>query len=108
MARHLSGKETELKKRRRKAFLELGLYLVIFFLGLTLILISYCSQGFVQDLLLSLGSDMAVVTIVFGISKIFSERSRVPPELRGKLSKLASPRPGSVERRYRGGNSGSD
>jgi hypothetical protein len=86
--------------------LEYGLYLVIFILGVILIVISYHSHDFVQDLFLNLGSNMAVITIVFFFSKIFSERSRVPPELRGKLSELASPRPGSVERGYRDGNSG--
>lgn len=95
-----------MRRLNKKAIIEFSLYFSILVVGVVLIAISYYQTDFVQDLLLNLGSNMTVITIVFLISKIFSERSKVPPELQGKLSDMASPSPGSVERKYHEGDSG--
>lgn len=95
-----------MRRLNKKAIIEFSLYFFILAVGVASIVISYYQKSFVQTLLLNLGSNMTVITIVFLISKVFSERSKVPPELRGKLSDMASPSPGSVERKYHDGDSG--
>jgi len=89
-----------MRELNKKAIIEFSLYFFILAIGVVLIVISYYRTGFIQALLLNLGSNMAVITIIFLISKVFSERSKVPPELRGKLSDMASPSPGNAERNY--------
>ena len=85
--------------------LENALYLVVFLTGVACIGWSYlirdvAAYKFSYDLLLNLGSDMTVVTIVFGIYKFFNSRSKVPEHLRGRLSSMASPDPGTIRRKY--------
>lgn len=84
--------------------LEFGLYITVFVIGVLLVIGSYflysSDQEFAKDLLLNLGANMTVLTLVFSIYKFFSGRSRVPPELRGKLSEFASPSRMSSTRDY--------
>jgi len=51
-----------MKGRRKKEFV---VYILVLIVGITLIWISSSQEDFTQDLLLSLGSDLTAVTIVF-------------------------------------------
>jgi len=86
-----------MKGRRKKEFV---VYILVLIVGITLIWISSSQEDFTQDLLLSLGSDLTAVTIVFLIFKLFSERTKVPEELRDKFSDRASPSPRTIQRQY--------
>jgi len=87
------------------AKLELGLYVSVFLIGVFCIWGAYKIHGnvdydFYYDLLLGLGTNMTVVTIVFGIYKFFNSQSKVPDYLRGRLSDMASHDPGTIKRNY--------
>lgn len=49
---------------------------------------------------MSIGTNLGAVTIVFLVFKAFNERSRVPDELRNKLTEHASVTSRSIQRQY--------
>ena len=58
---------------------ETLLYIIVLTIGISLVSLSvYQSSSFMQDLLLGLGSDMAVVTAVFLIFKLFGRMREKP------------------------------
>jgi hypothetical protein len=87
--------------------IEFALYISVFVLGILCIVGSYCIRlittdpfPFYYNLLSGLGTNMVVVTIVFGIYKFFSGKSKIPEELREKLADRASPAPKKTKRDY--------
>lgn len=106
-----------------------AIYIIIMIIGISLIVISALIEtGFIRDLLLNLGSNLVVVTLLFAIfeaseldrfeklgleqSRIegidtsgegkLEEKSDIPQELRGILTKRASSNLGSPSRDYDG------
>lgn len=84
---------------------ENNLYKTILILGIVFVVIAYFLKDpnitFFHNLLLNLGCNMIVVSLVFMIYRMFNRASRVPDEYRDKLSEFASPAPRKAQRKYR-------
>ena len=90
----------DIDRQRKRARKELLLYLTIFTVGIGLVITSFFLKTFAQNLLLSLGSNMMVVTLVFIIQWAFRSTAIVSADIRDKYADRAAPIPRGTQREF--------